>query len=90
MIKSLIGTSLGLFLIASGGAYAQSYPSKAVTIVVPFAVGGPNDILARIVADYMSRDLGKPVIIENAVGAGGTLGSARAAKAASGRSRRAT
>ncbi len=81
MIKSLIGTSLGLFLIASGGAYAQSYPSKTVTIVVPFAVGGPNDILARIVADHMSRDLGKPVIIENAVGAGGTLGSARAAKA---------
>lgn len=81
MIKSLIGTALGLLLIATGGAQAQSYPSKPITIVVPFAVGGPNDILARIVADHMARDLGKPVVIENAVGAGGTLGSARAAKA---------
>ena len=81
MNRSLIGTTLGLFMIATGSAQAQNYPSKPVTIVVPFAVGGPNDILARIVADHMARDLGKPVVIENAVGAGGTLGSGRAAKA---------
>src|SRR5206468_245521 len=68
-------------LALASGAGAEGYPTKPVTIVVPFAAGGPNDVLARIVADHMSRTLGQPVLIENVAGAGGTMGSARAAKA---------
>jgi tripartite-type tricarboxylate transporter receptor subunit TctC len=50
-------------------------------IVVPFAAGGPNDVLARLVSEHMSRTLAQPVLVENVVGAGGTIGSARVAKA---------
>jgi tripartite-type tricarboxylate transporter receptor subunit TctC len=69
--------------LAAASAYAAGgYPNKPITIVVPFAAGGPNDVLARLVGEHMSRTLAQPVLIENAVGAGGTLGSARVAKAA--------
>jgi tripartite-type tricarboxylate transporter receptor subunit TctC len=55
-------------------ARAQTYPSRPVTIIVPFAAGGGTDVSARIVGDYMSRTLGQPFIIENVPGAGGTTG----------------
>jgi len=64
-----------------GGLAAEGYPTKPITIVVPFAAGGPNDVLARIVGDHMSRTLAQPILVENAPGAGGTIGSARVAKA---------
>jgi tripartite-type tricarboxylate transporter receptor subunit TctC len=67
--------------IAVSQAAAQTYPAKPITIVVPFAAGGPNDVLARLVAEPMSRRLNQPVLIENVVGAGGTIGSTRAIKA---------
>jgi tripartite-type tricarboxylate transporter receptor subunit TctC len=67
--------------IAFSQATAESYPTKPITIVVPFAAGGPNDVLARLVAEPMSRVLNQPVLIENVVGAGGTIGSTRALKA---------
>lgn len=57
------------------------YPSRPITIVVPFAAGGPNDVLARLVADHMKGTLGQPILIENIAGAGGTTGSARVAQA---------
>jgi tripartite-type tricarboxylate transporter receptor subunit TctC len=63
-------------------ARAQSYPSRTVTIIVPFAAGGPTDLAGRIVAEYMSRTLGQQFIVENVVGAGGTTGSIRAMRAA--------
>ena len=59
-------------------ASAQAYPTRPVTIIVPFAAGGTTDVSARIVAEYMSRTLGQQFIIENVAGAGGTTGSARA------------
>jgi tripartite-type tricarboxylate transporter receptor subunit TctC len=62
-------------------ARAQVYPMRAVTIIVPFAAGGPTDVSARIVGDHMSRTLGQQFIIENVVGAGGTTGSTRAMRA---------
>jgi tripartite-type tricarboxylate transporter receptor subunit TctC len=62
-------------------AWAQTYPSRPVTIIVPFAAGGGTDVSARIVGDYMSRTLGQPFIIENVPGAGGTTGSIRAMRA---------
>ena len=63
-------------------ARAQSYPSRTVTIIVPFAAGGPTDLAGRIVAEHMSRTLGQQFIVENVVGAGGTTGSVRAMRAA--------
>jgi tripartite-type tricarboxylate transporter receptor subunit TctC len=76
---------LGAFAVASAAAAQdhpiKPFPTKPITIVVPFAAGGPNDVLARIVADHMSRTLGQRLLIENMAGAGGTMGSARAAKA---------
>src|SRR6266545_15214 len=62
-------------------AWAQAYPTRPVTIIVPFAAGGGTDVSARIVGDYMSRTLGQPFIIENVPGAGGTTGSIRAMRA---------
>ena len=62
-------------------AWAQAYPTRPITMVVPFAAGGPTDTYARVVGGQMGRVLGQPVIIENVVGAGGTIGSTRAMRA---------
>ena len=61
---------------------AQDYPSRNVQLIVPFPPGGPTDIVGRLVAQRLSEGLGKPVVVENRPGAGGTVGSAAAAKAA--------
>lgn len=63
-------------------AAAQDYPSRPVTIIVPFAAGGPTDVAARIYGEFFSRRLGQQFVIENAAGAGGTSGAIRAARAA--------
>lgn len=60
---------------------AQDYPTRTITMIVPFAVGGPADITGRIVADIFSRRLGRAVVVENVNGAGGTIGALRAARA---------
>jgi tripartite-type tricarboxylate transporter receptor subunit TctC len=76
---------LGFIAVFSGpicGAEAGPFPDHAITLIVPFPPGGPNDVLGRIVVDHMARALGQPIIIENMAGAGGTIGSARAAKSA--------
>ncbi len=62
-------------------AQAQAYPSKAITLVVPFAAGGPTDIVARSLAGVMSKSLGQTVVVENKVGAGGTLAAAHVMRA---------
>jgi tripartite-type tricarboxylate transporter receptor subunit TctC len=72
----------GVALMASAFAHAQSaYPTKTVTVIVPFAAGGPTDTVARLVAQSMSKTLKQTVIVENVGGAGGTIGAARVAKA---------
>jgi tripartite-type tricarboxylate transporter receptor subunit TctC len=63
-------------------ARAQDYPSRPITVIVPFPAGGASDVVARIVTNQMSKILGQSIIIENVGGAGGTIGSARAASAA--------
>ncbi|PXW52921.1 tripartite tricarboxylate transporter substrate binding protein BugD [Chelatococcus asaccharovorans] len=73
-----VGAGLGLSL---GGA-AAAYPERPITMIVPFAAGGPTDVIARIVAENMSKTLGQQIIVENVAGAGGTTGSTRAAQAA--------
>jgi tripartite-type tricarboxylate transporter receptor subunit TctC len=63
-------------------AWAQVYPTRPITIVVPFPAGGPTDTLARILSEHMRISLGQPVIIENVSGAGGSIGVGRVARAA--------
>src|SRR5258706_3612461 len=65
-----------------GRAVAQAYPTRPVTMVVPFPAGGPLDVVARIIADRMKASLGQPVIIENIAGANGAVGTARVVRAA--------
>jgi tripartite-type tricarboxylate transporter receptor subunit TctC len=62
-------------------ARAQTYPSRTITLIVPFAPGGGTDVAARIVADHMSRTLGQQIVVQNIAGAGGTVGSTRAMRA---------
>ena len=73
-IAALLGLSVA-------PALAQNYPTKSVTMIVPFAAGGPTDIIARIVNEHMSRVLGQQIVVENVAGAGGTTGITRAAGA---------
>jgi tripartite-type tricarboxylate transporter receptor subunit TctC len=74
--------SIGLLVLAAlnSPAVAQ-YPNKPITVIVPFAAGGPTDVVTRLVCEHMSRTLGQPIIVENVGGAGGTLGMTRAAHA---------
>lgn len=71
-----------LALLGGAAAHAQEYPSKTITMVVPFAAGGPTDTVARLVAQSMGVKLKQQIIVENVGGAGGTIGAARAAKSA--------
>lgn len=83
-MRKLTRTVLAMIAVgATATASAQApFPSKPITIVVPFAPGGGNDILARLIAPKMSQQLGQPVIIENKPGAGGNLGADYVAHAA--------
>jgi tripartite-type tricarboxylate transporter receptor subunit TctC len=79
-MMNFVRTAL-LLIIASTAAQAQPYPSRAITVIVPFPAGGPSDVVARIVAEHMGKVLGQTMVIENVGGAGGTLGGARVATA---------
>ncbi|CAH1652539.1 tripartite tricarboxylate transporter substrate-binding protein [Chelatococcus asaccharovorans] len=68
-------------VLSSGALHAETYPARSITLIVPFAAGGPSDAIARLVGQSMSQSLGQQVVIENVAGAGGTAGAARAAKA---------
>ena len=81
MAKHLMAAAVLLMVAGMNGAYAEDYPARTVTIIVPFAAGGPADITARIVADIFNRHLGQRFVVENVGGAGGTIGTLRAARA---------
>ena len=72
---------LALLLAGTAATARADYPERAITMIVPFAAGGPTDTVGRLVAEAMTRELGQQVIVENVGGAGGTLGAARVAKA---------
>ena len=73
---------LGVLMLAIGAASAQTYPSRPITLVVPFGAGGPTDALARILTQRMSATLGQQIVIENVTGGSGTIGVGRVARAA--------
>src|SRR6516165_8378391 len=81
-MRSMPRLIMGLIVLhaLSFPAVAQ-YPNKPITVIVPFAAGGPTDVVTRLVCEHMSRTLGQPIIVENVGGAGGTLGMTRAAQA---------
>jgi tripartite-type tricarboxylate transporter receptor subunit TctC len=80
MLGRLIGWTVLLLALVSPFAVAQQYPTKVITILVPAAAGGPTDTVARVLAPPMAKDLKGQVIVENAGGAGGTIGAGRVAR----------
>src|SRR4051795_7942937 len=85
MQKRMVVIAAVILSIGAAGVnavQAQTYPSRPITMVVPYPPGGPTDTLARIVAEPMRVALGQPIILDNVGGAGGTIGVARAARAA--------
>jgi len=82
MFMNIVTAIAALVLISGSAAGAQEYPTKVITMVVPFAAGGPTDTVARLIAQPMSKTLKQQVIVENVLGAGGTIAVNRVAKAA--------
>lgn len=81
MKRQSLTLAVAIAAIAAGPTAHAAYPERQLSLIVPFAAGGPTDIIARIVGEHISRTLGKPVIVENVAGAGGTTGITRAAQA---------
>jgi len=81
VLPRAIAVLVALGFAAAPVAAQDDYPRRPITLIVPFAAGGPTDVISRIASDHMSRTLGQPIIIENIVGAGGTTASTRAARA---------
>ena len=81
MTTRLLGALL-CALAVPATAWAQAYPTRNITLVVPFAAGGPTDVVARTLAAAMAKTLGQTVVVENKTGAGGTLAANAVAKAA--------
>ena len=81
--RSLMGlVAMASALLAAGGiAKAETYPSRPITMIEPFPAGGPADVFSRVIAQRMQKALGQPVIIENIVGAAGTIGAGKVARA---------
>jgi tripartite-type tricarboxylate transporter receptor subunit TctC len=81
-MKTLLGISAAFAVsLLATSAFAQTYPERTITMVVPFSAGGPTDTVTRLVAEAMSKDLGQQIVVENVGGAGGTLGAGRVASA---------
>src|SRR5215217_7274399 len=82
MLLKMFAASFGALLATSFAASAQNYPTKPVTMVIPFAAGGPQDQIGRVMGQRMGELLGQQVVVENVGGAGGMTGSKRVADAA--------
>ena len=83
MTRPIMAAAVAALLAASiGGAGAQTYPSRPITMIAPFPAGGPSDALARVLSEPIRAALGQPIVIENVAGAGGNIGVGRLARAA--------
>src|SRR5262249_35161689 len=78
---TLVGSAAAAWPVAVRAQEVQAYPTRPITMVVPFPAGGPTDTVGRIVAERMRVSLGQPIIIENVTGAGGTIGVGRVVRA---------
>jgi tripartite-type tricarboxylate transporter receptor subunit TctC len=78
----IVSAAAILLSLAQAAAAQQPYPTRPITVVVPFAAGGPTDVLARILSQHISQTLGQQIIVETVTGGGGSIGSTRVAKAA--------
>jgi tripartite-type tricarboxylate transporter receptor subunit TctC len=81
MTSSIMVAAVAALIAGIGGAQAQSYPSRPITMIAPFPAGGPSDALARVLSEPVRAALGQPVVIENVAGAGGNIGVGRLARA---------
>ena len=79
-LRRLLLVGLGI-VVLQAGAFAQSWPSRSIRVIIPFGAGSATDIVPRIVFDQLSPQLGQPIVVENRTGAGGTLGASAVAKA---------
>ena len=82
MTKLIMAAAIAALVAIIGGAEAQPYPSRPITMIAPFPAGGPSDALARVLAEPLRAALGQPIVIENVAGAGGNIGIGRLARAA--------
>src|SRR6478736_3485910 len=78
----IVAAAAGMIGASPSARAQQPYPTRPITVVVPFAAGGPTDVLARILGQHMSQTLGQQIVVENITGGGGSIGAARVAKAA--------
>ena len=84
--RIMLGAGIALtYLLGNQMAVAQDYPTRAITVIIPFAGGSASDVVSRIMLDKMSKSMGQPIIIENRPGAGGNTGTAAARKGGAGR-----
>ena len=81
-MRSIFCAAIAAVTLAGAASAQQPYPTRPITIVVPFTAGGPTDVLARLLGQHMSQTLGQQIVVENVGGGGGSLGAARVAKAA--------
>src|SRR5437899_2921578 len=81
MIRRTLLAAIAASLAMPAAAMAQAYPTKPITVIVPFAAGGPTDALARVLTQRMGEAIGQQMVVENVGGAGGTIGVAKAARA---------
>ncbi len=79
--RFLMGATIAAAMTIGGAAHAQSYPTRPITVIIPFAGGSASDVVSRIMFNKMSQSLGQPIVVENKPGAGGNSGTALAAKA---------
>jgi tripartite-type tricarboxylate transporter receptor subunit TctC len=80
-VRALVASAVAACLVTGGAAAADTYPTRPITMIVPFPPGGATDAIARIIQDPLQRSLGQPIVIENIGGAGGTIAAAKAARA---------
>src|SRR5258706_14912171 len=81
--RLMLGAGLALALMFGGGpAGAQDYPSRPITVIIPFAGGSASDVVSRIMFDKMSKSMGQPIVVDNRPGAGGNSGTLQGARSA--------